>query len=81
MISMPPPSSTPSAGGGFAHAVLAADQHRGAEPLLDEARGGADHLLFLAFGEHHPLGLAAQPLENALQHAGDGIAARAQCAR
>ena len=63
---------------GRAHAILAADQQRGAEPLVHEARGGADHLLLLAFGEDHALGLTAQPLEHARQHAGDRIAPRAQ---
>ena len=68
----------PSVLRGLAHAVLAADQQRRAEPLLHEARGGADHLLLLALGEHHALRPPPQPLVDALQHAGDRIAARAQ---
>ncbi len=58
--------------------VLAADQQRGAEPLMHEACGGADHLLLLALGEHHALRRATQPLEHLLQHAGDRIAPGAQ---
>ena len=64
--------------GGLAHAILAADQQRGAEPLLDESGRRADHLLFLAFGEHHALRLAPQPLVHAREHARDRIASRAQ---
>jgi len=36
--------------------VLAADQQSSAEPLLNETRGRADHLLLFAFGKHHALG-------------------------
>ena len=63
---------------GLAHPLLAADQQRRAEPLLHERGGGADHLLFLALGEHDAARLPAQALEHALQHAGDRIAPRAQ---
>src|SRR6266511_2527050 len=41
---------------GLAHAVLAADQVRRAEPLMDVDRGGADHLLLFALGDHDPFG-------------------------
>ncbi len=64
--------------GAFTHAILATDQQRGAEVLLHEARGGADHLLFLAFGEHHALRAPPQALGDLLQHAGGRVAARAQ---
>src|SRR3977135_3811051 len=46
----------------FAHAVLAADQQCCAEALVDEVRGGADHLLFLALGKDDALGSPPQPL-------------------
>ena len=68
----------PASRGGGVHAVLAADQERGAEPLVHEARRGADHLLFLALGEHHALGLPAQPREDLHQRAGDRIAPRVE---
>ena len=45
---------------------------------MHEACGGADHLLLLAFREHHALRPPAQPLVDPLQHARDRIAARAQ---
>ena len=60
MISMPPPSSTPSVSRRLAHPALAADQQRGAEPLMHEGRRGADHLLFLALGEDDAARLPAQ---------------------
>ena len=45
---------------------------------MDEARGRADDLLFLAFGEHDALGLPAQPLEHPREHAGHRIEPCAQ---
>ena len=45
---------------GFAHAIFAADQQRGAEALLHERRGGADYLLLFALGEHDAARLPAQ---------------------
>jgi hypothetical protein len=57
-------------------AVLAADQHGGAEPLVDEGQRGADDLLLLALGEDDALGLAAHALEDALQRPAIGIAPR-----
>ena len=62
----------------LADRLLAADQQRGAKPFMHEAGGGADHLLLLAFREHHALGRSPQPLEHPLQHAGGRVAARAQ---
>src|SRR5215211_8791591 len=64
--------------GSVAHALLAADQKRGAEPLVHKASGSPDHLFLLALGEHYALWLPPQPLVDALQHAGDGIAPVAQ---
>ncbi len=64
--------------GGRAHAILAADEEHGAEPLLDEGGRGADDLLLLALGEHHALGASPQPLEHAREHASHRIAPRAQ---
>ena len=63
---------------GLAHALLAADELRGAEPLLHEIRGRANDLLLLAFREHHALGLAPEPLEHPREHAGDRIESHAQ---
>ena len=62
--------------GDRAHAILAPDQDRRAETLIDERIGGADDLLFLALGEHDALGHAAHALDDALHGAGDRIAAR-----
>ena len=62
--------------GGRAHAILAADQDRRAEALVDEGIGGADDLLLLALGEHDALGHAAHALDDALHRAGDRVAAR-----
>ena len=59
---------------GLAHPVLAADQERAAQSLMHEARGGADHLLLLALGEHHALRPPAQALVDALQDAGHRVA-------
>ena len=77
-ISMRPPSSMPSASAVSRTRGFAADQQRRAEPLVHEARRGADHLLLLALGEDDAPRLPAQPLVHALQHAGDRIAPRAQ---
>src|SRR5207253_10519110 len=63
---------------GLAHPFLPPDQLGRAEALLDEARRRADDLLLLALGEHHALGVAAQPLEHARQHAGNRVAPGAQ---
>ena len=69
--------SRPDAGG-RAHAVLAADEDRRAEPLVDEGIGGADDLLLLALGEDDALGHAPHALEDALHGARDRVAARRQ---
>src|SRR5262249_47518988 len=63
--------------GSLAYAVLAADEEGAAQPLLHEARGGADHLLLLALGEDYALWPPPQPFVDALQHACDRIAASA----
>ena len=78
MISMPSPSSMPASFAAVLHAVLAAAQQRGAEPLVHEARRGADHLFLLALGEDDALGRAAQPRKDLHQRAGDRIAPRVQ---
>ena len=62
-------------GGGGANAILAPDQEGGAESLMDEACSTADHLLFLAFGEDHALGIRPDMLEDVLQGAGDRVEA------
>ena len=49
----------------LAHAALAADQERAAEPLVHEARRRADHLLLFALGEDDAPRLPAQPLKDA----------------
>jgi len=41
---------------GGLHQILAPHQQRGTQALVHEAGGGADHLLFLALGEHTLLG-------------------------
>ena len=70
--------SSPCLVGDAAHAVLAPDQDRRAEPLVDEGIGGADDLLLLALGEDDALGIAAHALDDPLQRAGDRIAPRRQ---
>ena len=62
----------------LAHQILPSDQQRRAQALVHEARRGADHLFFLALGEHHALGCAAQPREHLHQRSGDRIAPRVQ---
>src|SRR5262249_5891782 len=57
-------------------AVLAADEQGCAQSLVDEARGGADHLLFFALGEDDALRPSPQPLVDALENPGHRIAAR-----
>ncbi len=64
--------------GDRAHAVLAPDQDRRAETLIDEGIGGADDLLLLAFGEDDALGHAPHALDDPLHGAGDRIAARGE---
>ena len=61
--------------GGGAHRLLAADQDRRAELVVDEAHRGADRLLLLALGEDDALRRAADALEDALQRADDRVAA------
>src|SRR5207245_8361912 len=62
----------------FAHAVLAPDEQRRPKSVVNEARRGADDLLFFAFGEHDPLRTSPQPLVNALENPGYRVAPRAQ---
>ena len=59
---------------GLVDALLASDQDRLAELLVDEGGGGADDLLLLALGEDDALGIAPDALEDAVERAGDGIA-------
>ena len=54
--------------------VVAADQDRRAEPLVDVGDGGAHHLLLLALGEDDALGLAPHAVVDALQRRGDRVA-------
>ena len=54
-------------------ALFAADENGGAQPLVHEGHGGAHDLLLLALGEDDALGIAAHPLEDALQGAGHRI--------
>ena len=61
-------------GGGLGDPVLAADQDRGAEVLVDEGERRADDLLLLPFREHHALRELSHPLEDAVQRAGDRVA-------
>ena len=61
-------------GGGLADAILAADEKRAAEPLIDEGERGADDLFLFAFREDHALGEAPHALEDRLQRARDRIA-------
>ena len=56
--------------------LLASDQNGLAETLIDERNRGADHLLLLAFGEHHALGETAHAFEDAVERSGNRIAAR-----
>src|SRR5215475_11620726 len=46
------------------HAIFAAEQKRGAEPLMDEACRCAYHLFLFAFGKDHALWLSPQPVEH-----------------
>src|SRR5262249_20524051 len=48
------------------------------QSVVDEARGGVDHLLFFALGEDDALRPSPQPLVDALENPGHRIAARAQ---
>src|SRR5262249_38974410 len=64
--------------GAGAHAILASDEERGAEPLLHEPRRRTDDLLFLAFSEDDALRPPTQPLIDTLQHARHRVAPRAQ---
>ena len=66
--------SMPAAAAVSRDPVLAADQDRGAEVLVDEGERRADDLLLLAFREHHALREAAHPLEDAVERAGDRVA-------
>ena len=63
---------------GLLHALLAADQKRGTQPLLHERGRRADHLLLFTFGKDHAPRLPAQHFEHPLQHAGDRVTAAAQ---
>ena len=53
--------------GGFAHTLLATDQQRSSQPLLNKAQGRADDLLLLAFGEDDALRAPPQPIMHPLQ--------------
>src|SRR5438128_1641087 len=57
---------------------LGSMQQRRPKSLVNEARRGADDLLFFAFGEHDPLRTSPQPLVNALEKPGYWVAPRAQ---
>ncbi len=59
----------------IAHAVLATEQQRGAQPLIGIGDGSAHHQHFLAFGKDDAFRLAAHPLVDALQGGGDRVAA------
>ncbi len=55
--------------GGLRHPLLAADQDRRAHAVVQPGDRGPDRGPFLAFREHHPLGLGAHPVDDQL-HAG-----------
>ena len=64
---------------GLVDAVLAADEDRLAEALVDEGQRGANHLL-LALGEDHALGEFAHALEDPLSVPATGSRRAESCA-
>ena len=80
-ISMPSGSGMPSAAATALMRSSRPDQHRRAVARIAEGDGGADHLLLLALGKHHALGVLADGFGNRLQRADRRIEPVRQVAR